>query len=658
MLYTGTNYHPHDWAPERWKTDIMLMQRAGFQVVRLGHLCWDSYEPADGTYTFEWFDQVMDAFHEAGIQVFLDVSMRPAPQWVHKICPGCNIVDKNGMSQPALRRYMEDVADEEYQYYALRFARKIAGRYKDHPALIGFGLCNEQGDGPISYSHAAVSRFRQWLQKKYGTVENLNRAWNTRRWSRRLSSFADVELQENELSKGAPEAWLDMKRFYGDGVLDFMKKLKDTVEKEAPGIFHSSNHVAESDFLGFDYLKECKEWVDFPGFGFYPNLDPEDENTLMTVLMYMQHRLAELGKPMWCLEFQTGNFGCYEGPKGLLRMYAFLCLLYRSQIILAWTWRSMLGGEEQYYFGLLDHDGTCSRKYEEFAQIASDFKKLEAYSLPYLPKPAAAVAYCYENIWVYQYSRHQFCLPYKQQMTDVLKIFHRRNLDFNMVDLRNMQQVYRILIIPGHAIMTQEMAETVKKHVAEGGIAVMNGYSAKVNENNVVFDTPQPGLLRELFGVRATVFHRAGILASTGGVRQFSIRHEEDTLNYKVSYWEKLELYEAEAYAVYVEGEEGCAISVNRYGKGKAFYISAETNTELLGWLYDEIAREEGLQQGIQTPKGLAVRKIADREWLMVNTTAEPMEVVLPGRLYGVLRESWEEGSCILEPFDGELFVE
>ena len=38
MLYTGTNYHPHDWAPERWKTDIMLMQRAGFQVVRLGHL--------------------------------------------------------------------------------------------------------------------------------------------------------------------------------------------------------------------------------------------------------------------------------------------------------------------------------------------------------------------------------------------------------------------------------------------------------------------------------------------------------------------------------------------------------------------------------------------------------------------------------------------
>ena len=194
--------------------------------------------------------------------------------------------------------------------------------------------------------------------------------------------------------------------------------------------------------------------------------------------------------------------------------------------------------------------------------------------------------------------------------------------------------------------------------MADGGIAVMNSYSAKVNENNTVFDTPQPGLLTDVFGVRAAIFHRAGILASRKAVRQFSIRHEEDVLNYEASYWEKLELYGAEAYAVYTEGEEGCAVSVNRYGKGKAFYISAETNAELFGWLYDEIAREEGLQQGIKTPEGLAVRKIADREWLMVNTTAEPREVVLPGRMYGVLRESWEEESCILAPFDGELFVE
>ena len=28
-LYVGTNYHPHDWTPERWKKDIALMKEAG-----------------------------------------------------------------------------------------------------------------------------------------------------------------------------------------------------------------------------------------------------------------------------------------------------------------------------------------------------------------------------------------------------------------------------------------------------------------------------------------------------------------------------------------------------------------------------------------------------------------------------------------------------
>ena len=197
------------------------MRQAGFEVVRLGHLCWDCCEPEDGVYTFEWLDTVMDAFGEAGIKVFLDISMRPAPVWVHRACPGCDIYSESGSRQAPLRRYMEDVDDPDYQYYALRFAGVLVRRYRDHPALMGFGLCNELGDGPVSYSEAAQRRFRVWLREKYGTVELLNRAWNTQRWSRRLTSFEDVMLQQNELAVGAPEAWLDMKRFYGDGVLRF-----------------------------------------------------------------------------------------------------------------------------------------------------------------------------------------------------------------------------------------------------------------------------------------------------------------------------------------------------------------------------------------------------------------------------------------------------
>ena len=44
-LYIGANYHPHDWPRERWPIDVEMMKKAGFTTVRLGHLCWDSFEP-------------------------------------------------------------------------------------------------------------------------------------------------------------------------------------------------------------------------------------------------------------------------------------------------------------------------------------------------------------------------------------------------------------------------------------------------------------------------------------------------------------------------------------------------------------------------------------------------------------------------------------
>lgn len=259
-LYIGTNYHPHDWPKERWEKDFQLMKEAGFDTVRLGHLCWDSYEPEDGVYTFEWFDQVMELCVKYKLNVILDVSMHPAPIWVHKLCPGCNVGGKNGAPQAPLRRYMDDVSDPEYQKYALRFAEKIVSRYKNHPALFAFGLCNELGAGYPSYSEASKKRFQKWLEKKYKTIKALNHAWATQRWSRKLSSFEDVAMQVNEYEIGAPEAWLDMRRFFSDGIADFITELAETVEQNAPGKAHTSNHFAEYETLGFD-LFEGSIWI-------------------------------------------------------------------------------------------------------------------------------------------------------------------------------------------------------------------------------------------------------------------------------------------------------------------------------------------------------------------------------------------------------------
>lgn len=667
-LYIGANYHPHDWTPERWKSDMELMRMAGFTTVRLGHLCWDSYEPEDGVYTFEWFDTVMDLCAEKHMQVVLDVTMRPAPGWVHRICPGCNISAPDGTKQASLTRYMEDVADEQYQFYALRFAEKLVNRYKNHPALFAFGLCNELGAGFLSCSEEARERFAEWLENKYYSIENLNKAWSTRWWCRRLSSFSDVVLQKNELAIGAPEAWLDMRRFFSDGIADFLKQLNDVVEKYAPGIPHSSNHYAEYASVGFDYLKYYSDFVDYPGIGFYPGYHGRESISFYITASWYMERLAETGKPMWCLEFVTGGVGIQKAAWGINRMYVFWCLIHRAEMVLGWLFRSMPNGEEQFLYGMLDHDGVPNKNFEEYVWIASDFKKLEQYGFPYLPKPQIAVADSFDSKMEAAYHPGQFRMPQDYHLAFAVKVLEKRNQDYNVVDLRTIRQPYRLLIIPGYLVMDEKSAGAVRNFVESGGTVIMTAYSAIVDETGRAFETPRPGRLEDVFGIEIRGFSRTSGL-ELPMQEELAIRRKPDSdreileisrnaeqFSIDVDYYEELEVKTAECYAVETT-HNLCAVSKNKYGSGNAYYIFAETDERLLGWLVDQVRKELDLSMPVITPEGVCARKICENEIFYLNMTGGDIDVPLEAAGRGVLTGKHYITNLSLKPYDGELII-
>lgn len=649
-LYVGTNYHPHDWPEDRWPVDIELMKRAGFSTVRLGHLCWDSYEPDDGQYSFEWFDKVMDLFAEAGMGVVLDISMRPAPRWVHKLCPGCDIYGKGGTYQASLTRYMEDVSDPAYQHYALRFAKVLVECYKDHPALFAFGLCNEQGDGFMSHSEYARLRFINWLKKKYVTIDALNESWTTRRWSRRLGSFDDVELQQNELAVGSPEAWLDMRRFYSDGVGEFISSLAQTVETHAPGIPHSSNHYASRETLGFDSLKYSERFVDYPGIGIYPGYDPERTGLLDHFALEAMCRINETGKPLWCLEFQSGRDLIHNDYLGKVYMYAMYFLLHRAQLLLGWTWRSMLGGEEQFHHGILDHDGTPTRSYDVYRRIAADYEKLSTYGFPYLPTPEIALAYSQESELISRYHVKRFTQSHKQAATEAVAALEQGNRDYNVVDLRSLKRDYKLLIIAGHVLMDEASASAVRKFVEDGGTAIMTANSAIMDETAKVFGCPKPGLLSDVFGVRNAGFFCADMAAPNGYSREdLSLANG---LALDVDLYEELELRGADRFIQFA-GKDVCAVSVNQYGAGKAYYVACESNAALLNWLINEL----GFCSRLKTPVGVIAREIAPDQHFYVNMMSSAVEVTLAANGKGVLTETVYCDKMVLPAYKAELVV-
>jgi beta-galactosidase len=222
-LFVGTCYQPVDRSPDEIRRDVALMRDAGFTLVRMGDLSWDAFEPADGQFQFAWFDDILRQMKEAGIRVILDIAGQPAPVWLHHQHPSVNIVNQNGVVLQPARRYMEDLSDPAYREHAKRFADALTRHYAGHAALLAVGFDNEIGDGYMSYSEADRLRFADWLKRKYGTIEGLNRAWATQRWSRRLGSFEEVQLPYGD-GPSPPERYLDLRRFWSDQAIGISRR--------------------------------------------------------------------------------------------------------------------------------------------------------------------------------------------------------------------------------------------------------------------------------------------------------------------------------------------------------------------------------------------------------------------------------------------------
>jgi beta-galactosidase len=214
---------------------------------------------------------------------------------------------------------------------------------------------------------------------------------------------------------------------------------------------------------------------------------------------------------MWFNEFVTGGSASYGGHRGIVRMWAYLALIDYGQSFLAWTFNTHQGGEEQALFGLLDHDGTPSYKFDEFKQIATEFSQLQHLGFPRYHKPDVAIAYSFDSSIAseppkFNSVRTYFSTPYREQVISALQPFFTDNIDTAVINIAHAKLDYKLLIVPADYVMDEASANAIRHYVEQGGTVVMTAFSAKVDEHSQWFDTPLPGRLSDVFGLRTSQF--------------------------------------------------------------------------------------------------------------------------------------------------------
>ena len=644
QLFVGTCYQPVDRTPEQINQDIAIMKRAGFNVVRMVDLSWDSFEPAQGKFTFEWFDSIMDKMHAAGIRVILDIPGLPAPIWLHRAYQGVDITAQNGTRLPPAEHYMDDISDPNYDREVGILADALTKRYAHHPAVIAIGYDNEIGNGFMSYSQADRQRFIAWLKKRYGTIGELNKAWATQWWSRRLNRFEDVDLPLAD-GPGPSERYLDLHRYWSDVTVARLQELDAIRQRNMRDIPSISNLWDTASRRGFDYLSTYKAYVSYGAEGFYPG-DPISGafGALMTK--------GALPTPIWFNEFTAGGGG-YYGTPGRSRMYAYLGLMMGAQGILAWTFNSHLGGEEQALFGLVDHDGSPSWKVDEFARIASEFKRLSKYGFPRYTHPEVAIAYSFDSFvdshpngpsnTTLQY----FKPSYTEQVQGAFEPFFRANLDTAIINIGHENlSAYKLVVVPADYVMDAASATALREYVRNGGTVLMTAFSAKIDEHGQWFSSPLPGRLSDVFGLKTDAFYDSPAL-------KFDL--DGRSIQTNVHRYEVLEPSTAIVLARFTNIPDNApAITMNRFGKGTALYLATESNSSAIGAALERVLPLAGIQAGPSTPDGVYARVVEGRT-LYVNTTSEQKEVAIEGSKRGILSNRVYEGAVVLEPQEADL---
>ena len=124
---------------------------------------WVSLQPDEDTFTFEWLDRVLDKLHAGGVHACLATATASVPAWLDQKYPDVLQVGADGRKKKHGDRHVFCPNSANFRRLSTGLARRMAERYKDHPALLIWHVSNEYGNP--CYCDQCAAAFREWLAR-------------------------------------------------------------------------------------------------------------------------------------------------------------------------------------------------------------------------------------------------------------------------------------------------------------------------------------------------------------------------------------------------------------------------------------------------------------------------------------------------------------
>ena len=581
----GGDYNPEQWidTKEIWDEDMRLLNLANCNELTVGIFSWATLEPQEGQYDFSFLDEILAKVYAADGRVILATPSASRPRWMAEAYPEVLRVSENGVRDAYRSRHNHCYTSPVYRQKVREINTRLAERYGKHPAVVAWHISNEYGGR--CYCPLCEQAFREYVKKKYeGDIDKLNHSWWASFWGHRYTSFDQVEFpggnREGQTILGG--LTLDFKRFCSQQTIDFMKAEADAVRAVCPDLPITTNMMPS--FEPIDYRAMAKV-MDVASVDSYPSWhSPQHDRTPYRTAFWFDFFRTIKHRSFLLMESAPGTVNWRDFNKlkrpGMDRRRALQAIAHGSDSVQYFQWRKGRGGAEKFHGAVVDHVGNeHTRIFRAVAETGKTLKAIDEVCGTAI-KSRVAIIYDWENRWALENSSFFAKDDKKYSFTceEYYAPLWRRGIAADIVGPHDDLTPYALVIAPMLYLTDTATIDNLTAYVKQGGTLYATYLLGMADETDLCHlgGFPAKGL-KDVFGIwneeLDTLYPQESVLVRMNDGAEFRGKDACEIIHANTA--RVLATYGSEFYA------GAPALTVNTYGKGKAYYQAFRDTGEL-----------------------------------------------------------------------------
>jgi len=653
-IYFGGDYTPEHFPKDVMEEDMRLMKKAAVNIATLNVFTWGQLQPNEETWTFQWLDEVMDTLAENGVYADLGTATASTPAWMAKKYPEILPVDEKGLHFYHGSRQCFNPNSPKYRELSAVLVRKLAERYKDHPALCMWHVNNELSHQVnYDFSEITTNKFRNWCKDKYGTCQNLNKTWGLHFWGNTIYQWDELMPPMRTAHQVNTSLLLEWKRFTNECYMEVAQYEIDILREVTPDVPITTNFLYE--FKTLDYFAWA-EMIDFISVSSFP--DPKTTNHPGEAALSHDIMRGLKDQPFVLLEQAPSQLNWrlanVNKKPGVMRLWSHQGMAHGSDSFLFFQWRASVHGSEKFHSAMVPHSGENSRIFREMTELGNELPNLKEVVGSDVQADVAMVL-DYNNWWTAEFTPGPTALlKYLENLQAYHYPLHEQNITTDIIPYDRDLSKYKVVIAPLLYMVKPGFAESIEKFVSDGGTFITTFFSGVVNEYDEVFRGGYPGPLSDVLGLKVEEFEAMKPYINNSLVTNGSLPNVSGEFESRL-WCDILQLGTARSLAEYGSDffKGTPALTVNNFGKGKAYYVATLPSNEFMRPFLKQVCAEQAVTPVLQAPEKVeaVIRSNKDNKYLFVmNHNYEAVEVTLPeGKHLDLLTQQPMEGTIKLD---------